>query len=49
MLNKEPKEESINSNLYKMDEKILNINKIFLDEINKEIISMIKQELLSHE
>ena len=38
MLNKEPKEVSINSNLYTMVAQILNINKIYLDEINKEII-----------
>jgi hypothetical protein len=49
MLNKVPKEVSINSILYMMDEQILNINKIYLVEINKEIISVIEQELLSHE
>jgi len=42
MLNKVPKEVSINSILYMMDEQILNINKIYLDEINKEIISVIE-------
>jgi hypothetical protein len=49
MLNKEPKEESINSNLYTRDEQKLSINKIYLDEINKEIILTKQSILLSHE
>jgi len=32
-----------------MDEQILNINKIYLDEINKEIILMTEPKLVSHE
>jgi hypothetical protein len=40
---------SINYNLDMMDEEILNKNKIYLDEINKQIILMIILKLLSLE